>query len=46
MRYIPTIWKIAEVFMILKPGKPPDKVDSYRLISLLPITNPKPSISL
>jgi hypothetical protein len=37
MRYIPGIWKIAELLMILKPGKPPNKVDSYRLISLLPI---------
>jgi hypothetical protein len=37
MRYIPRIWKIAEVLMILKPGKPPNNVDSYRQISLLPI---------
>jgi hypothetical protein len=37
MRYIPGIWKIAEVLMILKPGKPPNKVGSYRPISLLPI---------
>jgi hypothetical protein len=37
MRKIPRIWKIAEVLMILKPGKPPNKVDSYRPISLLPI---------
>jgi hypothetical protein len=37
MRYIPRISKIAEVLMILKPGKPPNKVDSYRLIPLLPI---------
>jgi hypothetical protein len=37
MRYIPGIWKIADVLMILKPGKPPNKVDSYRPISLLPI---------
>jgi hypothetical protein len=36
-RYIPIIWKIAEVLMILKPGKPPNKVDSCRPISLLPI---------
>jgi hypothetical protein len=34
---IPRIWKIAEVLMILNPGKPPNKVDSYRPISLLPI---------
>jgi hypothetical protein len=37
MRYIPRIWKMAEVLMISKPGKPPNKVDSYRPISLLPI---------
>jgi hypothetical protein len=37
MRYIPGIWKIAEVLMILMPGKSPNKVDSYRPISLLPI---------
>jgi hypothetical protein len=37
MRYICRIWKIAEVLMILKPGKLPNKVDSYRPISLLPI---------
>jgi hypothetical protein len=37
MRYMPRIWKIAEVLMILKPGKPPNKVDSYRPISLLSI---------
>jgi hypothetical protein len=28
MRYIPGIWKIAEVLMILKTGKPPNKVGS------------------
>jgi hypothetical protein len=37
MRHIPRIWKIAEVLMTLKPSKPPNKVDSYRQISLLPI---------
>jgi hypothetical protein len=37
MRYIPRIWKIEEVLVILKPGKPLNKVDSYRPISLLPI---------
>ena len=37
LKYIPTIWKVAEVIMILKPGKPPNDVKSYRPISLLPI---------
>jgi hypothetical protein len=37
MIYIPRISKIAEVLTILKPGKPPNKVDSYRPIALLPI---------
>lgn len=33
----PGQWKVATVIMILKPGKPPNDVDSYRPISLLPI---------
>jgi hypothetical protein len=36
MRYAPRIWR-AEVIVILKPGKPPSKADSYRPMSLLPI---------
>jgi hypothetical protein len=30
-------WKVAQIIMTLKPGKPADKVSSYRPISLLPI---------
>ncbi|KMQ85369.1 reverse transcriptase, partial [Lasius niger] len=37
LKYVPTHWKIAEVIVIPKPGKPPTEVASYRPISLLPI---------
>ena len=37
LKYIPSIWKVAEVIMVPKPGKPPTEVSSYRPISLLPI---------
>lgn len=37
LKYVPSTWKVAEVIMIPKPGKPPHKVASYRPISLLPI---------
>ncbi|CAB0007164.1 unnamed protein product [Nesidiocoris tenuis] len=37
LRYVPQLWKLAEVIMILKPGKPPEEVSSYRPISLLPV---------
>jgi hypothetical protein len=37
LKYVPKLWKIAEVLMILKPGKPPNEVSSYRPISLLPV---------
>lgn len=33
----PTSWKIAEVVMIIKPGKPQNEATSYRPISLLVI---------
>jgi len=36
-RYVPPQWKVAQITMILKPGKSPDDVKSYRPISLLPI---------
>jgi hypothetical protein len=28
-------WKVAQIILILKPGKPPSELTSYRLISLL-----------
>jgi hypothetical protein len=37
LKHVPNIWKTAEVIMILKPGKNPSEVDSYRPISLLPV---------
>lgn len=37
LRYVPSIWKVAEIIMIPKPGKPMNDVKSYRPISLLPI---------
>lgn len=37
LKYVPRLWKVAEVIMILKPGKPPHEVTSYRPISLLPV---------
>jgi hypothetical protein len=35
--YYPIQWKVAQILMIPKPGKPADEVTSYRPISLLPI---------
>ena len=35
--HFPTCWKLAEIILINKPGKPENCVDSYRPISLLPI---------
>jgi len=37
LKYVPQLWKVAEVVMIPKPGKPPHEATSYRPISLLPI---------
>jgi hypothetical protein len=34
--YFLTQWKVAQVILILKPGKPPNELASYRPISLLP----------
>lgn len=37
LRYFPIQWKLAQVTMIPKPGKPATQANSYRPISLLPI---------
>jgi hypothetical protein len=37
LEYFPSQWKVAEVIMILKPGKNPNYAALYRPISLLPI---------
>ena len=37
LKYVPLLWKKAEVITIPKPGKPLEEVTSYRPISLLPI---------
>lgn len=37
LKHVPSSWKVAEVIMLPKPGKPPQEVKSYRPISLLPI---------
>jgi len=37
LKYVPRQWKVAEVIMIPKPGKPLTDKKSYRPISLLPI---------
>ena len=35
-RYYPSAWKIANITMLPKPGKPPSDPSNYRPISLLP----------
>lgn len=37
LKYVPSVWKVAEVIMVCKPGKSPYELTSYRPISLLPI---------
>jgi hypothetical protein len=37
LKHVPDAWKMTEVIMIPKQGKPPNEVTTYRPISLLPI---------
>jgi hypothetical protein len=37
--YFPLQWKVAQIILILKTGKPPNELTSYRPISLLPIVS-------
>lgn len=37
IQYIPLQWKVSQIIMVHKPGKPGHEVSSYRPISLLPI---------
>jgi hypothetical protein len=38
-RYFLAQWKVAQIILILKPGKLPNKFSSCRPISLLPIVS-------
>lgn len=35
--FVPPQWKVAQITMLQKPGKPPEHVNSYRPISVLPM---------
>jgi hypothetical protein len=37
--YFPAQWKVAQIILILKPGKPPNELTFYRPISLLSIVS-------
>jgi hypothetical protein len=37
--YFPAQWKVAQIILISKPGKPSNELTSYRPISLLPIVS-------
>jgi hypothetical protein len=39
LNYFPNQWKVAQIILILRPGKPPHALPSYRPISLLPIVS-------
>jgi hypothetical protein len=37
--YLPAQWKVAQMILILQPGKPPNELTSYWPISFLPIVS-------
>jgi hypothetical protein len=37
--YFQTQWRVTQIILILKPGKPPNELTSYRPVSLLPIVS-------
>jgi hypothetical protein len=37
--HFPAQWKVAQIILLSKPGKPPNESASYRSISLLPIVS-------
>jgi hypothetical protein len=37
--YFPAQWKVTQIILILKTGKPPNELTSYRPLSLLPIVS-------
>lgn len=37
--FVPAQWKVAEIILILKPGKDPANVSSYRPLCLLPVAS-------
>ncbi|KAJ2938643.1 hypothetical protein O0L34_g11971 [Tuta absoluta] len=37
VQYFPRLWKVSQILMVYKPGKPVNDIKSYRPISLLPI---------
>jgi hypothetical protein len=37
--YFPAQWKVTQITLILKPGKPPNELTSYLPIGLLPIVS-------
>lgn len=39
IQYFPSQWKVAQIVLLPKPGKPSHLVSSYRPISLLPVTS-------